>query len=121
MLHFKVRLKKVVRVCDRVASSLVLVTNQKSLRKTEKVRDSVMDIGEDALVTVGRVMKKMKQIHYLLLPYNKQITADLNTTLDNFRSDSRTIRRFVHTTWQIFQKAIHTTYVYNICIMRLSF
>lgn len=98
--------------CGRVASSLILVTSQRSLRRTEKLKHSVLGIGEDALGKLSRVIKEMKQIQYLLFAYNQKITEQLNTTVANFRNDSRVIRRFVDTSGQTFGIAIHTSYAF---------
>lgn len=97
-------------VCDRVASSLVLVANQRTLKRTEKLKDSVLGVGEEALSTLSRVIKKMKEMEYLLLPYNQQITGDLNTTIESFRSNSLVIRHFLVSTGRTFDKAIDTSY-----------
>ncbi|XP_028772798.1 uncharacterized protein LOC114729936 [Neltuma alba] len=103
-----------------VASSLVFVTNQKALKRTEKLKDSVLGIGEDALRSLTTVIKKMKQMQYLLLPYNQQITGNLNTTIESFRSDSRVIRRFLDSSGRIFQKAIHTSYIAHLVVVAVN-
>lgn len=103
-----------------VASSFVCVTNQKTLKRTEKLKDSVLGIGEDALGTLRRVIKKMKQMQFLLLPYNQQITRNLNTTIESFRSDSRVIRRFLDSSGRIFDKAIHTSYIAHLVVVAVN-
>ncbi|XP_061338920.1 uncharacterized protein LOC133285672 [Gastrolobium bilobum] len=43
-----------------VASSFVLATSQKTLQRTEKLKETVLDIGEDALGTLGRVCSSFR-------------------------------------------------------------
>lgn len=97
---------------DRIASSFVLVTSQKTLRRTEKLKECVEGIGEDALRTIGRVMKTTNQMQILLLPYNPQICASLNSSTQDLRSNSRVIRRFIDRSGQSFDEATHTSYVF---------
>ena len=97
---------------DRIASSFVLVTSQKTLRRTEKLKECVEGIGEDALRTIGRVMKTTNQMQILLLPYNPQICVSLNSTTQDLRNNSRVIRRLIDRSGQSFDKATHTSYVF---------
>ncbi|KAL1354551.1 hypothetical protein HN51_006635 [Arachis hypogaea] len=100
-----------------VASCLVLVVSQKTLRRTEKLKETVVGIGKDALETIGRVMKTTKQMQLLLIPYNPEICDRLNSTTQDLRSNSRVIRRFIDTTGQSFHKATHTSYVAHLIIV----
>ncbi|KAG5069974.1 hypothetical protein JHK85_002351 [Glycine max] len=92
-----------------IASSFVLVTSQKTLRRTEKLKECVEGIGEDALRTIGRVMKTTNQMQILLLPYNPQICVSLNSTTQDLRNNSRVIRRLIDRSGQSFDKATHTS------------
>ncbi|KAI9074617.1 hypothetical protein K1719_043458 [Acacia pycnantha] len=103
-----------------VASSLVFVANQRSLKRTEKLKDSVLGIGEDALSTLSRSIKKMKQMQYLLLPYNQQITGNLSTTIESFRGNSHVIRRFIVSSGRIFDKAINTSYIAHLVLVSVN-
>ncbi|KAK7307691.1 hypothetical protein VNO77_40969 [Canavalia gladiata] len=100
-----------------VASSFVLATSQKTLRRTEKLKESVMGIGEDALRTLGRVIRATNQMQFLLLPYNPLISASLNSTTQDLRSNSRMIRRFIDTSGQSFNKATHTLYMAHFVVL----
>lgn len=95
---------------DRVASGFVLATSQRTLQRTEKLKETVVGIGDDALGTIGRIMKTTKQMQYLLLPYNPQISATLDSTTEDLRSNSRVIRRFIDRSGKSFDKATHTSY-----------
>ncbi|KAG5061261.1 hypothetical protein JHK87_002290 [Glycine soja] len=92
-----------------IASSFVLVTSQKTLRRTEKLKECVEGIREDALRTIGRVMKTTNQMQILLLPYNPQICVSLNSTTQDLRNNSRVIRRLIDRSGQSFDKATHTS------------
>ncbi|KAK7309145.1 hypothetical protein RJT34_05656 [Clitoria ternatea] len=102
------------------ASSFVLATSQRTLRTTEKLKESMVGIGEDALRTIGRVMKTTNQMQFLLLPYTPQISETLNSTTQDLRSNSRVIRRFVDRTGQSFDDATHTSYVAHIVVLTVN-
>ncbi|MED6204954.1 hypothetical protein PIB30_013455 [Stylosanthes scabra] len=103
-----------------VASSLALVVSEKTLRRTEKLKESVVGIGKDALESIGRVMKTTKQMQFLLIPYNQEICDRLNSTTQDLRSNSRVIRRFIDTTGQSFHKATHTSYLAHLIIVAVN-
>lgn len=110
--------KRIINVTlyNRVASSFVHATSQKTLRSTVKLKDTVVGIGEEALGAIGRVMRTTKEMQYLLLPYNSQICADLKSTTEDLRTNSRVIRRFIDRSEQSFNKATHTLYALNIIV-----
>ncbi|XP_027362638.1 uncharacterized protein LOC113870244 [Abrus precatorius] len=103
-----------------VASCFVLATSQKTMRRTEKLKESVVGIGEDALGTIGRVLKTTNQMQFLLLPYNPQICASLNSTTQDLRSNSRVIRRFIDRSGQSFDKATHTSYIAHLVVLTVN-
>jgi hypothetical protein len=101
-------------VYNRVASSFVLATSEKTLRRTEKLEATVVGIGEEALEAIGRVMRTTKQMQLLLLPYNPQISESLNSTTKDLRTNSRVISRFIDRSEESFNKATHTSYGLNL-------
>ncbi|CAJ1929267.1 unnamed protein product [Sphenostylis stenocarpa] len=103
-----------------IASSFVLATSQKTMRRTEKLKESVEGIGEDALRTIGRVIKTMKQMQVLLLPYNPQICANLNSTTQDLRTNSRVIRRFIDKSEKSFDQATHTINVAHFVVLAVN-
>ncbi|KAK7367628.1 hypothetical protein VNO80_09643 [Phaseolus coccineus] len=103
-----------------IASSFVLTTSQKTLRRTEKLKESVVGIGEDALRTLGRVIKTTNQMQLLLLPYNPQICASLNSTTQDLRTNSRVIRRSIDRSEQSFDQATHTSYVAHFVVLTVN-
>ncbi|XP_004517256.1 uncharacterized protein [Cicer arietinum] len=103
-----------------VASSFVLATSQRTLRRTEKLKDTVVGIGEEAVGAIGRVMRTTKQIQYLLLPYNPQICMSLNSTTQDLRTNSRVIRRFIDRSEQSFDKATHTSHTAHIVVLTVN-
>ncbi|XP_058772843.1 uncharacterized protein LOC131646933 [Vicia villosa] len=103
-----------------IASSFVLATSQRTLRRTEKLKETVVDIGEEALEAIERVMRTTKQIEYLLLPYNPQISTSLNSTTKDLRTNSRVIRRFIDRSEQSFNKATHTSHTAHIVVLGLN-
>nr|KYP52377.1 hypothetical protein KK1_025682 [Cajanus cajan] len=103
-----------------VASSFVLATSQKTLRRTEKLKESVVGIGEDALGTISKVIKTTNQMQFLLLPYNPQICASLNSTTQDLRSNSRVIRRFIDKSGQSIDKATHTSYIAHFVVLTIN-
>ncbi|KAF1861827.1 hypothetical protein Lal_00026285 [Lupinus albus] len=104
-----------------VASSFVLTTSNRTLMRTEKLKETVLGIGEDALGTIGRVMKTTKQMQYILLPYNPQICATLSSITQDLRRNSRVIRRFVDSSRQAFNKATHTLYIAHVVVLSVNF
>ncbi|KAK7406444.1 hypothetical protein VNO78_08070 [Psophocarpus tetragonolobus] len=103
-----------------IASSFVLATSQKTLRRTEQLKESVVGIGEDALRTIGRIIKTTNQMQFLLLPYNTQICASLNSTTQDLRSNSRVIRRFIDRSGQSFDEATHTSFVAHFVVLTVN-
>ncbi|XP_057443715.1 uncharacterized protein LOC130735855 isoform X2 [Lotus japonicus] len=103
-----------------VASGFVLATSQRTLQRTEKLKETVVGIGDDALGTIGRIMKTTKQMQYLLLPYNPQISATLDSTTEDLRSNSRVIRRFIDRSGKSFDKATHTSYVAHLVVLTIN-
>ncbi|KAK7252766.1 hypothetical protein RIF29_36960 [Crotalaria pallida] len=103
-----------------VASSFALATSNRTLRRTEKLKVTVLGVGEDALGIIGRVMKTTKQMQYLLLPYNPQICTNLNSITQDLRSNSRVIRRFVYSSRQAFNKATHTLYIAHVVVLTIN-
>ncbi|KAK2372521.1 transmembrane protein [Trifolium repens] len=103
-----------------VASSFVLATSEKTLRRTEKLEATVVGIGEEALEAIGRVMRTTKQMQLLLLPYNPQISESLNSTTKDLRTNSRVIRRFIDRSEESFNKATHTSHTAHIVVLTVN-
>ncbi|AES94526.2 transmembrane protein, putative [Medicago truncatula] len=80
-----------------VASSFVLATSQKTIRRTEKLKDTVVGIGEEALGAINR-----------------------NSTTDDLRTNSRVIRRFIDKSEQSFNKAIDTLHTAHIVVLTVN-
>ncbi|KAG2375906.1 uncharacterized protein HKW66_Vig0159400 [Vigna angularis] len=107
-------------VSMRIASSFVMATSQKTLKRTEKLKESVVGIGEDALGTLGRVIRTTNQMQLLLLPYNPQMCESLNSTTQDLRTNSRVIRRFIDRSEQSFDRATHTSYVAHFVVLTVN-
>ncbi|BAU00298.1 hypothetical protein VIGAN_10188100 [Vigna angularis var. angularis] len=103
-----------------IASSFVMATSQKTLKRTEKLKESVVGIGEDALGTLGRVIRTTNQMQLLLLPYNPQMCESLNSTTQDLRTNSRVIRRFIDRSEQSFDRATHTSYVAHFVVLTVN-
>ncbi|XP_047179827.1 uncharacterized protein LOC124846585 [Vigna umbellata] len=97
-----------------------MATSQKTLKRTEKLKESVVGIGENALGTLGRVIRTTNQMQLLLLPYNPQMCESLNSTTQDLRTNSRVIRRFIDRSEQSFDRATHTLYVAHFVVLTVN-
>ncbi|WJX41428.1 hypothetical protein P8452_28781 [Trifolium repens] len=65
--HPSTPLVSLVLSFDRVASSFVLATSEKTLRRTEKLEATVVGIGEEALEAIGRISEQTRVSFAVLL------------------------------------------------------
>ncbi|WJX53876.1 hypothetical protein P8452_39823 [Trifolium repens] len=66
-MGYTVRVVSLVLSFDRVASSFVLATSEKTLRRTEKLEATVVGIGEEALEAIGRISEQTRVSFAVLL------------------------------------------------------
>uniref|UniRef100_A0A2N9G0A0 Uncharacterized protein n=1 Tax=Fagus sylvatica TaxID=28930 RepID=A0A2N9G0A0_FAGSY len=94
---------------ERVASSFVLAANQSTLRRTEKIKRTILTIGGDVRETIQKIIKAMTEMQSLLLPYDPSISMSLNMTIHRLGRESHVIRRSVDKNGHSIDQAIHTS------------
>jgi hypothetical protein len=94
---------------SRVASSFVLAANQSTLRRTEKIKRTILTIGGDVRETIQKIIKAMTEMQSLLLPYDPSISMSLNMTIHRLGRESHVIRRSVDKNGHSIDQAIHTS------------
>lgn len=103
-----------------VASSLVLAANQSTLWRTEKMKRSILKMGEDARHTMKQVIKAMTEMQSILLPYDPSTSLSLNITTHRLGRESRVIRGFLHKSGHSIDQAIHTLYIAHLVIVTIN-
>ncbi|KAI4315075.1 hypothetical protein L6164_027922 [Bauhinia variegata] len=103
-----------------IASSFVLSTNQKTQRRTETLKETVVGIGGGAYNNITKVIRAMKEMQYLLLPYNQKISTNLNSTIGTLRTGSRVLRRFVARTGHYVHEATRAWYVAHVVLVTIN-
>ncbi|KAJ7952752.1 putative Transmembrane protein [Quillaja saponaria] len=103
-----------------IASSLVISANQSTLRRTGKLKEIVVGGGDVAVQKLGKVTKTLKQMQVLLLPYDKEISSRLNTTMDRLRKESHTIQHFVDQGGRSINQIIHSAYITHVVIITIN-
>ena len=94
---------------SRVASSFVLAANQSTLRRTEKIKGTILTIGGDVRESIQKIIKAMTEMQSLLLPYDPSISMSLNMTIHRLGRESHVIRRSVDKNGHSIDQAIHTS------------
>jgi hypothetical protein len=94
---------------QRVASSFVLAANQSTLWRTEKMKTTILKMGEHARHTIKQVIKAMAAMQSILLPYDPTTSLSLDMTNHRLRRESRAIQSFVDKSGHSIDQAIHTS------------
>ncbi|GMN34340.1 hypothetical protein TIFTF001_004630 [Ficus carica] len=100
-----------------VASSVVLLANQSSVRKMEKLKGTLFSVGGDARRSIRKVMKAMTQMQYLLVPYDSTMAVTLNTTNYRLGYESRVVQYFIDKNGHSIDRAIQTSYVVHVVVV----
>ncbi|CAN6698218.1 unnamed protein product [Malus baccata var. baccata] len=103
-----------------VASSLVLVENERSMKRTEKVKGALMGVAQNARQTIRKVTTAMGNMQYLLLPYDPALASSLNVTSRQLGKDSQAIQRFVDKNGHTIERIIQTPYVAHIVVVAVN-
>ncbi|XWS41767.1 hypothetical protein CRYUN_Cryun17cG0111400 [Craigia yunnanensis] len=99
-----------------VAASFVIAANQSSLQKTKKLKSTIVNAGEDVSKSIRKVITALTRIQYLLLPYDRKTSQQLNVTTHRLGKESRTIRNFVRSHEHSINVAIQASYLAHLVI-----
>ncbi|KAL9229841.1 hypothetical protein vseg_005266 [Gypsophila vaccaria] len=100
-----------------IATGFALMENQKTVHRTNKVKDTVLGAGNVARRTIHRVNKVIKSIQNLLCPYDQSTCVLLNTTVYQLGSESHSIQQFMLKNGHTIDQAIWVSYITNVVIM----
>ncbi|GER30981.1 ATP-dependent caseinolytic (Clp)protease/crotonase family protein [Striga asiatica] len=103
-----------------VASGLTIAENQKTLKKAQKLEETIRDAGNEASNSIGRVKAAMLRMQALLQPYNSDICNQLNLTTHRLRKTSLSIQSFIRNNLKTWDQAIQTLYVMNLVVVSVD-
>lgn len=92
-----------------LATSFVLAESHNSLKKTKKLKNTIMKSGQDVRTTIKKVIKSMRIIQHLLHPYELNTARELNVTTHRLGKASRAIRSFVLKNGHTIDLTIHSS------------
>ncbi|XP_058069816.1 uncharacterized protein LOC131218942 [Magnolia sinica] len=79
-----------------VASGLVLATNRNFYGRAKKLKQTLLSAAVDARTTIRKVTVAMNQTHRLLCPYDEATCSRSNSTSQNLKKESESIRQLVY-------------------------
>lgn len=94
---------------SRVATGFVLKQNQSSLQRTNKLKNTILEAGQEMCSTIQRVINNMTLIQSQLLKYDKQTSLLLNVTIRRLGNESQTIQNFVHKNGHSIENGVHAS------------
>ncbi|XP_024025453.1 uncharacterized protein LOC21392719 [Morus notabilis] len=100
-----------------VTSSVVLLANQSSVRRMDKLKGTLFSVGGDARRSIRKVVNAMTQMQYLLVPYDPSMAVTLNTTTRRLGSESRAVQCFIEKNGHSIDRAIQTSYVVHVLVV----
>ncbi|KAF8410232.1 hypothetical protein HHK36_002755 [Tetracentron sinense] len=103
-----------------VATSFVLATNQSSLWRTKKLKETLLGAVQDARRTIRKVTRVMKEMHHLLRPYDPRICFRLNSTSHKLEKESKIIQQVVHKNQHSIDHAIQTSYLVTVVVVSIN-
>ncbi|KAK6287744.1 PREDICTED: uncharacterized protein LOC18611294 isoform X1 [Theobroma cacao] len=103
-----------------VAASFVIAANQRSLQRIKKLKNTIVSAGDDVSKSIRRLITAMTRIQYLLLPYDRKTSQELNVTTHRLGKESRTIQNFVRSHERPIDVAIQTSYVAHLVIAMVN-
>lgn len=86
----------------------MLVENERSMKRTEKVKGALIGVAQNARRTIRKVTTAMGNMQYLLLPYDPALASSLNVTSRQLGKDSQDIQRFVDKNGHTIERIIQT-------------
>ncbi|XVE86994.1 hypothetical protein DITRI_Ditri18aG0080200 [Diplodiscus trichospermus] len=99
-----------------VAASFVIAATHSSLQKTKKLKNTIVNAGEDVSKSIRKLITAMTRIQYLLLPYDRKASQQLNVTTHKLGKESRTIQSFVRSHEHSINVAIQVSYLAHLVI-----
>ncbi|KAK9285829.1 hypothetical protein L1049_025030 [Liquidambar formosana] len=103
-----------------VATSFALAANQSTLRRTKKLKETILRAGGDARRTIRKVTKAFKEMQHHLLPYDPDTSFRLNITTHRLGKESRIIQRFVQKNGHSINLAIQTSYIAHLGVVTVN-
>ncbi|KAK9670256.1 hypothetical protein RND81_13G189600 [Saponaria officinalis] len=100
-----------------IATGIALGANQKTVQRTNKLKETVLGAGNVARRTIHKVNKVMNTIQTLLCPYDQTTCVLLNTTSYQLGTQSRSIRQFMLKNGHTIDQAISVSYMTNVIVM----
>ncbi|XWS29698.1 hypothetical protein CRYUN_Cryun24cG0052500 [Craigia yunnanensis] len=94
-----------------VAAMFVIAANQSSLQKAKQLKNTFVNAGEDVCKSIRKIITAMTRIQYVLLPYDRKTSQQLNVTTHRLGKESRTIRNFIRSHEHSINVAIEASYL----------
>ncbi|KAF5752828.1 hypothetical protein HS088_TW01G00746 [Tripterygium wilfordii] len=102
------------------AISLVLAANQSSLARTNRLKKTILKAGKDAHGTIRKVIKVMREMENILLPYDRRTSVRLNITAHQLGKESKTIQHFNERIGHSMDQAIQTSYISHLVVVSVN-
>ncbi|KAH9663993.1 transmembrane protein [Citrus sinensis] len=103
-----------------VATGFVLKQNQSSLQRTNKLKNTILEAGQEMCSTIQRVINNMTLIQSQLLKYDKQTSLLLNVTIRRLGNESQTIQNFVHKNGHSIENGVHASQASHVVILSIN-
>ncbi|KAM7263365.1 hypothetical protein ACFE04_001048 [Oxalis oulophora] len=100
-----------------IASGFVLAANQSSMKRTKRLKNTILDAGQNVQQAIRKVITGLTEIQYQLLPYDPQMTHQLNLTTHQLRRESRVIHNYVQKNGHYVNMGIQTSYIVHLVIV----
>ncbi|GAB2282714.1 hypothetical protein Dimus_017253 [Dionaea muscipula] len=103
-----------------IATGLVIAANQQFLRRTERVKATLLGAGSDTQVSIHKVNTTLSDMQLYLCPYDQQICSLLNKTTHGLGSESLHIQRFLKRNGHLIDQLVWTWYVVNLVVVSMN-
>ncbi|KAH9712359.1 transmembrane protein [Citrus sinensis] len=103
-----------------VATGFVLKQNQSSLQRTNKLKNTILEAGQEMCSTIQRVINNMTLMQSQLLKYDKQTSLLLNVTIRRLGNESQTIQNFVHKNGHSIENGVHASQASHVVILSIN-
>ncbi|VFR00016.1 unnamed protein product [Cuscuta campestris] len=100
-----------------VAGSLGVAANERSMHKSKKLIETILDVGSEAQEIMQRTKNILLTIQTVLNPYNSEAIRVLNVTTHSLRRESVSVKQFIDSSRHSSKEAIVALYVTNLVIV----
>ncbi|VFQ75343.1 unnamed protein product [Cuscuta campestris] len=97
--------------------SLGVAANQRSVHKSKKLIDTILDVGSEAQEIMQRTKNILLTIQTVLNPYNSEALRVLNVTTHSLRRESVSVKQFIDSSRHSSKEAIVALYVTNLVVV----